>query len=674
MDTLLLVVLGGISILRTGLTLNPTDHCKNAKKVLEILPGRGWDSLQNQDMAQVVRLTYDNCKAINNGEFLIPDHMSSLAVKETNLELSTELFEHYASYVSATAKSFQVGLAFPFLSDAVSIAGSFSPEYSNVKTRQITDKAMTTRAYIRSTAFSILVEPAFELEPDLKHRLEKAANDLEMGNKTNDVQQAVELIVRDYGTHYQKRVDTGAMLLKEDFVRSSFVLKHLSERNQIVAAAGASFLDRISFGLTYRQTVGGDDEKAEGYNQSVIFTMLRTIGGPAMQPNMTESDWLSQIPQNMAVVDRSGDPLYFVINNRTLPNIAEETLTKLSAIMKNVIATYYYYNTHIGCMSMDSPNFNPQANVDDHSCHTPTVNSTFGGVFLNCTSEEKEAGDLCAELQQVNTLTGGLSCPLGFYVVPLNSGTMIVNTVKETTTQVCSGWWIFSKCHTETNNVHLRSKSTYDTFWCAASSTVAYSSGLLFGGLFTSRIPNPLTKSANCPPLFKALSAGTDLKVCVSEDFELAYKNSLDFGGFFSCGHGNPLSEISDIVANQTGKQADSYPRRCPDGFSQHTAAVDSGCSINYCLRNGALSSHGVKFSLIKPPFNEWFLDTTPSRNIEIKASTSAAIGVDGIYAIIAASMLIVLIIVLVVVIKLKSGCRKSKTDTELQPFIHQTD
>ena len=158
-----------------------------------------------------------------------------------------------------------------------------------------------------------------------------------------------------------------------------------------------------------------------------------------------------------------------------------------------------------------------------------------------------------------------------------------------------------------------------------ATGPVPPDSGYLFGGLFTSKVENPVTRAASCPPSFFPLIVGDkgDLHVCISDDYEFGEEYSLPFAGFISCVAGNPLS-----VAHSTGQgqaqnkakaaglssksqrtlkrffeeKAQKWPMRCPDGYSRHLATVDQGCQINYCVRLGAMA--GPVLSPIKrPPF-----------------------------------------------------------------------
>ena len=84
--------------------------------------------------------------------------------------------------------------------------------------------------------------------------------------------------------------------------------------------------------------------------------------------------------------------------------------------------------------------------------------------------------------------------------------------------------------------------ASYTLHWCVAVGNAPAGTGYLFGGLYTSSVANPLTKTRGCPKKFYPLRMGSAMSVCVSDDYELGYGSSLTFAGFYSCSVGNPLA------------------------------------------------------------------------------------------------------------------------------------
>lgn len=82
----------------------------------------------------------------------------------------------------------------------------------------------------------------------------------------------------------------------------------------------------------------------------------------------------------------------------------------------------------------------------------------------------------------------------------------------------------------------------------------------------------------------------SNIRVCISDDYELGTKSSVPFGGFYSCQNGNPLVN---------GK----FQKSCPKDFSNHLALIENDCEIQYCVRTGQLSD--LKFPTVQlPPFS----------------------------------------------------------------------
>lgn len=116
--------------------------------------------------------------------------------------------------------------------------------------------------------------------------------------------------------------------------------------------------------------------------------------------------------------------------------------------------------------------------------------------------------------------------------------------------------------------------------------------------------------------------------MCTSDDYEFAYKYSVPFGGFFSCNQGNPLASIS--LSNERNKTLEmaAASSTCPQGkisafvfcesyyvlkctkiiigYSQHPAAIDYDCLINYCVKANSFGSGQKEIPIELPPFQNY--------------------------------------------------------------------
>lgn len=139
------------------------------------------------------------------------------------------------------------------------------------------------------------------------------------------------------------------------------------------------------------------------------------------------------------------------------------------------------------------------------------------------------------------------------------------------------------------SDVYYVRKAKVDTYWCSSSKNTQYS-GYLFGGLYSSSLPNPVTKSKSCPSNFLAVKLLTNgLMACLSNDYETGTRFAIPFGGFFSCKSGNPLI---------------GGHHKCPPTFSQHLAGITDGCEVLYCVQSGIFTG-GQLLPIHLPPFTQ---------------------------------------------------------------------
>ena len=475
--------------------------------------------------------------------------------------------------------------------------------------------------YVRYTA---KLQPDTPLNRAVQARLLKIAAHHEL-NRTDMATYDSQLLVRDFGTHVITSVDVGAALTQEDQVLSSFVRKYSSESNQVKASASASFFSVFKFnmGTTTTTTKTMIDE----YQQSRTSSIINTFGGPVFKPqNYTADNWISNMENNLVALDRSGDPLYYVITPEVLPGVPESTVYETYESVKAAVELYYKHNMYYGCTTRDSPNFSFISNVDDGSCKPQLTNYTFGGVYQTC--DQTGITDLCSSLRQKNPRTGDYTCPPGYEAVLLNEGSHSATTSQHH----CHRCWLVAHCcHDDT----YYSTGTYRAYWCVAVGQVAQQSGFLFGGVFSSKVSNPITQDQSCPAEFYPLHLLSDLTVCVSDDYELGFEYSLPFAGFYSCKSGNPLMVRKNLAQTlpegtlslssfmmQAGPT--SWPHGCPKGYSQHLALVDNGCEINYCIKSGALISSKLP-PVQRPPFMP-APQTVHSENDSVKLTSDGSI------------------------------------------------
>uniref|UniRef100_A0A8C3RVN8 MACPF domain-containing protein n=1 Tax=Chelydra serpentina TaxID=8475 RepID=A0A8C3RVN8_CHESE len=565
--------------------------CKRALNVsvLEVLPGGGWDNLRNVEVGRVMSLNYSQCRTTEDGEYLLPDEVEVVPLRESRVEVNAELIEDWLSYTDAFARSINAEASFLGV-----LNGKFSSGCQETKTHNVYDLTVTTRVQVRHHIYSVKAQPAFTLHPTFRHQLLAIGNQLE-NNQSQAATYLAELLVLNYGTHVLTRLEAGASLIQEDQVKETFLQDKVAEKASITASASATFFGKVNVGIGAAAQV--QDELTKSYLENTVDSRIESRGSVPFYPGITLQKWQEGIPNHLVAIGRAGLPLPFFISPEALPELPAPTAKRVAAVVDKAIHLYYAINTHPGCVKVDASNFNFQANVDDGSCLEASTNFTFGGVFQECRGVSGLGGEeMCQPYRTQNPLTGGFSCPAGFTPIPLHSEERTASKPQAECHEQCHSCWLFfSCCHKECGVRYYSTTVRFTAHWCAATGPVPQDSGFLFGGLYSAGEENPLTGAHACPSYFYPLSLFDGLKVCVSDDYEMGARFGLPFGGFFSCQAGNPLDFFY--------QDADTaYPMKCPQGYSQHKAYLSDGCQILYCLQAGSLFAQ--QLAPIKlPPF-----------------------------------------------------------------------
>ncbi|KAK0044628.1 macrophage-expressed 1 protein [Biomphalaria pfeifferi] len=370
-----------------------------------------------------------------------------------------------------------------------------------------------------------------------------------------------------------------------------------------LAAASASFSTLFKISSSYSTSYTSD--QLASYSKETTHSVVKTFGGPLYEPElMNLSEWAKGVDKNLIPMDRTGDPLNYLVKPQLLPELPYSTVDSLEKVVRRSIEMYYEMNTYRGCTKIDDPNFSYVANVDDGSCSAKVTNLPFGGVYQRCGiyGSTYARQDHCADLSHVNPKTGDYSCPPSYSSVLIQSFEKKGITETERVCTSCGFLYLSTCCDNKQNYFTVE----YSAYWCAATGPVPPNSGYLFGGYYRPTQDNPLTGSTNCPRTFYPRLILADVTLCLSDDFEQSIHLAVPFGGFFSCVSGNPLAVyMQNVTRNGLSERNDgstSYPMRCPEGYSQHLATVDSGCSINYCVKTGSMTKANLT-PLRRPPF-----------------------------------------------------------------------
>ncbi|GFR96821.1 macrophage expressed protein [Elysia marginata] len=423
------------------------------------------------------------------------------------------------------------------------------------------------------------------LSPQFKSRLMSLAARIEL-NHTEMAHYESQLIVRDFGTHVLKSVTAGAALVKDDLIMREALKVGSAEKANILASASSSF---YYYGSSTDKLSSSAEDKAidmQSYKRNLRDSTMQAFGGPLIKvKDMNLDEWVKNVDSNLIPIDRSGDPLYYLINPHTLPDLPEATAHEAAKYVRKAIEAYYDMNFIPGCTNVNSTEFSPFANFDDGSCTPASYLLRFGGVYQTCkVSGEFLYTNPCEGLCYKNPKTDAKNCPEGQTAVEIYSGTRLGKQESKRYGCYRCGYRGRSRC-CRTKNFQATAHLT--TYWCADDRPTP-NEGLSFGGMYSLTTNNILTGAMNCPPGFNSLRLLDDLHVCMTDDQnENVTALSVPFGGFFSCQRGNPLA---------------SNEPKCPQGFSQQLASINLGCPYYYCVQSKMLT--GSTLPVVKrPPF-----------------------------------------------------------------------
>ncbi|KAK3091733.1 hypothetical protein FSP39_022247 [Pinctada imbricata] len=176
------------------------------------------------------------CRTTKDGRYLIPDDVFVISTKNSKVDISSDIVQHFSDYKSATSFSINAH-ANGFIDDVLDIGGSFSTEYQSIKENQINNKAVTARVQDRYPRYRAGLQPNVKLAKDFKKRILSVAAHLIFGRKRTAAFET-QLLIREFGTHVLTSVDAGATILKIDHLdRTQYEQSKLSKFQMSLSAS-----------------------------------------------------------------------------------------------------------------------------------------------------------------------------------------------------------------------------------------------------------------------------------------------------------------------------------------------------------------------------------------------------------------------------------------------------
>ena len=587
-------------------------------RVLETLPGLGFDNLRNFDMDRVHSVDYTTCRMTSDGKYLLPDGYFIVPQYVTDISLFSEYFNNWYDYRSLTSSSINIGGSLGF--NRFSISGSHSEENRRVKIQQVQQNSATTRVQVRRVVYTVKLDSSVSLHPEFRKRVYEIAANL-AGEQDNLAHYCAELLVRDYGTHFLTSIDVGGVFAKNDFISRIYTGAIDFSEQKLTYAASIGFPGFSVFNSSFER--GNSELNVNLYHQNLTASDVVTIGGPPITEEISISNWQNGIMDNLGIIDRFGDPLSFAITPGNFPEVDGNILRNVSRIIQETADRYFDDNNIPGCVDVTDSNFNFQANnPSNESCGRSNTTRSYldrslGGVYQTCYHVSGPYTTLCKEVEQTNKLTGGYSCPRGYQAILLNSGSYSVTSTYSRSYEDCT---LLIFCSDEVDYYTEPTFVRYNTYWCVITKESQVDQGQLFGGYYSLMVTNPFTSTRSCPTYYQPHLFGRSIQLCTSSDLELGASRSVKFGGFFSCFVGNPL-----VNGPYVGSDSSSWIRTCPRGYTQHLVTIDSGCAISICLEMGSYGRERL-YQPKLPPYRTPHFNPNGSEPIAILGSRNTVL------------------------------------------------
>lgn len=325
-------------------------------QILEVLPGIGWDNIQNLEISQILDRKYFQCKVTEDRKYLIPDDVFVIPIKRSSVDVFAEWIDSMNKYKSIDSFSINGGLSLNLGLESLGVSGSFSIGYQNAKMHMSMNakSKYITRVQARYNRYRIVSNSNAVLHPSFKARILDIAAHF-YNNHNGIANYLCQLLIRDYGTHVLTRTDAGAVLFKEDHIEES--TNHIEEAKKRgwQLGAGLSFngiFDGISVGggLKFGISKQKMQDTINEYNSKTSYSVIKSLGGDYFGANTTAAEWRNSLDNELVAVDRDGIPLFELVSSSAFPELPQATVLKVGNGIKEAFRSYYQQNTYRGCM------------------------------------------------------------------------------------------------------------------------------------------------------------------------------------------------------------------------------------------------------------------------------------------------------------------------------------
>uniref|UniRef100_A0AC34FGM3 Macrophage-expressed gene 1 protein n=1 Tax=Panagrolaimus sp. ES5 TaxID=591445 RepID=A0AC34FGM3_9BILA len=508
--------------------LSPEDKCianirkeikdRKVSRNLGGIVGIGWDSLTDKATLPVFSQTYHQCRTVPDGDFLIPDNIAVLPIKEANIQKSSEIFESFSHYKSSTGGSFETsaGGGIPGLGSA---SASFSVSTKVGKEHMEKKKQTGFSNKIEYHAFEVIGSEKAGFDEVFTMRLKDITKAIKDKNMLL-AQYEAESIVGDYGTHVVNKALAGASITMLGFSTTTSETDKHTFSLKMSAQFHSSFLGAVNMGFKAGAEVDNEDDS--GSSSSTSQTYIITKGGPDVNRLLGSNVENKMQIDSVVGLNHEGMPLYSYIHSGILKGEEWDEITVFAVqdLLYNATQEYIRHNTIPGCIFLCKFYFEANVNnFDDCKDSMSRVLSHMGGYYQECEYMESYSkihrnltnGNQCDDYRHKNPLTYDFTCPENGYI-ERNANFFV--TFHDRAYNVMPDGCNTTDC---SKNYTITDRINVTIYTCSVGNNDEGHLWMIFGGIFENN--NIFSDNGRCSLGFDEYPIFHNLKICLARTY-----------------------------------------------------------------------------------------------------------------------------------------------------------
>uniref|UniRef100_A0AC34FKG2 Macrophage-expressed gene 1 protein n=1 Tax=Panagrolaimus sp. ES5 TaxID=591445 RepID=A0AC34FKG2_9BILA len=332
------------------------------RKSLGGIVGIGWNDITNEETLPILSITYNNCRIVSDGDFLIPDNVIALPIKTSHIVESAESFETFSKFKNSIGGSIEGHAGGTF--SKIGVSGSLSVETKIGKEHMEQNSRTGFSNKLEYYAYKLIANENYGFDKTFTDRLKEVAEAIKSGNSLL-AQYEAESIIGDYGTHVTNKAVVGAKVLILGF--STFA--NQSQKNSFSLKMKAKFDAKFLVGNAGGKVEGETENSNEdGSKSSASHTYIFTHGGADIK-NLLNNPGNKMSVDSVVGLKRSGIEIHSLIHKGILEGIYDPQIIEIvQDLLYNATRDFYLHNTIPGCTSSSKQNYFLKANVEDGTC------------------------------------------------------------------------------------------------------------------------------------------------------------------------------------------------------------------------------------------------------------------------------------------------------------------